>query len=117
MSNFRTFVNRTGVVYNATKTDTLFAEDMNAVDNAVLALETLTSKYDFAIEFMSGVLTLDFYAPYQFKINSVTNLLNSPTTTILVAGASYTLGTNITAGSKITVTVSTASVIRLNGTK
>lgn len=59
-------------------------------------------------------LTVDFYAPYNLQINSVTNILNSPTTTILDDGASYTLGATIASGSKITVTVNTAAVVTLN---
>lgn len=59
-------------------------------------------------------LTIDIYAPYDLKINSVTNILNSPTTTILVGGSAYTLGNTITTGQKITITVSIAAVVRLN---
>jgi hypothetical protein len=59
-------------------------------------------------------LTIDIYAPYGMKINSVTNILNSPTTTILVGGSAYTLGNTITTGQKITVTVSVAAVVTLN---
>tara|TARA_R110002074_G_scaffold326821_1_gene497309 strand:- start:495 stop:842 length:348 start_codon:yes stop_codon:yes gene_type:complete len=59
------------------------------------------------------VLTVDFYAPLSFSIDSITNIVNAPTTTILVAGASYTLGTSIAIGAKITVTVSTAAVVQL----
>ena len=59
-------------------------------------------------------LTIDIYAPYDLKINSVTNILNSPTTTILVGGSAYTLGNTITTGSKITITVSVAAVVTLN---
>jgi len=51
------------------------------------------------------------------KINSVTNILNSPTTTILDDNVAYTLTNTIAAGSKITVTVNTASVVNLNITK
>lgn len=66
---------------------------------------------------MSGLLTVNFYAPYAMTIDSVTNVKNAPTTTILVNGSAYTLGTAITLGSLITATVSTASVIRFNCTK
>jgi hypothetical protein len=59
------------------------------------------------------VLTVDFYAPLSFSVDSVTDILNAPTTTILVAGAAYTLGTSIAIGAKITVTVSTAAVVQL----
>jgi hypothetical protein len=63
------------------------------------------------------VLTVDFYAPYNLKINTISNVLNSPTTTILDDGASYTLTNTIATGSKITITVNTAAVINLNITK
>lgn len=62
-------------------------------------------------------LTVDFYAPYALKINTINNVLNSPTTTILDDGAAYTLTNTIAVGSKITVTVNTAAVINLNITK
>jgi len=67
----------------------------------------------YTIELVDA-LTVDFYAPYDLKIKSVSNILNSPTTTILDDGASYTLGNTIASGSKITVTVNTASVVTLN---
>ena len=67
----------------------------------------------YTIELIDA-LTVDFYAAYDLKINSVTNILNSPTTTILDDGVSYTLGNTIASGSKITVTVNTASVVTLN---
>ena len=51
------------------------------------------------------------------KINSVTNILNSPTTTIQDDNVAYVLGATIAAGSKITVTVNTAAVVNLNITK
>lgn len=62
-------------------------------------------------------LTVDFYAPYDMKINSVSNVLNSPTTTIDDDGVSYTLTDTIAIGSKVTVTVDTAAVVNLNITK
>lgn len=70
----------------------------------------------YTIELMD-VLTVDFYAPYNLKINTVSNVLNSPSTTILDDNVAYTLTNTIAAGSKITVTVNTAAVINLNITK
>ena len=70
----------------------------------------------YTIELIAA-LTVDFYAPYNMKINSVTNILNSPTTTILDDNVAYTLTNTIAAGSKITVTVNTAAVVNLNITK
>lgn len=62
-------------------------------------------------------LTVDFYAPYDMKINTVSNVLNSPTTTIEDDGLPYTLTDTIALGSKVTVTVDTAAVVNLNITK
>jgi hypothetical protein len=63
------------------------------------------------------VLTVDFYAPYNMKINTVSNVLNSPTTTIQDDGVAYTLTNTIASGSKVTITVNTAAVVNLNITK
>lgn len=70
----------------------------------------------YTIELMD-VLTVDFYAPYDMKINTVTNIKNSPTTTIQDDGVAYTLTNTILLGSKVTVTVNTAGVVNLNITK
>lgn len=61
--------------------------------------------------------SIDIYAPYAMSIDSVVNLVNSPTTTILVGGISYTLGTTIGGGNLINISVSTASVLNLNITQ
>tara|TARA_R110001599_G_scaffold138383_4_gene317696 strand:+ start:6697 stop:6951 length:255 start_codon:yes stop_codon:yes gene_type:complete len=71
---------------------------------------------NFIVELIDET-SVDFYAPYVMSIGSITNILNSPTTTIKVADLSYNLGASISAGVKITVEVSTAAVIRLNATK
>lgn len=70
----------------------------------------------YTIELVDA-LTIDFYAPYNMVISSITNVLNSPTITIQDDNVAYTLGTTIAIGSKITVTASIASVINLNITK
>ena len=70
----------------------------------------------YTIELIAA-LTVDFYAPYDLKINSVTDILNTPTTTIDDDNVAYVLGATIAAGSKITVTVNTAAVVNLNITK
>ena len=66
---------------------------------------------------MVDAQTVDFYAPFEMSIDSITNILAVPTTTIQVAGAAYTLGDTIIAGRAITVDVDVAAVIRLNATK
>jgi len=70
----------------------------------------------YTVELMDA-LTVDFYAPYDLKINSTTNIKNAPTITILDDGAAYTLTNTIAVGSKITVTASLAGVTNLNITK
>jgi hypothetical protein len=73
-------------------------------------------KPKYTVELIDA-LTVDFYAPYNLSIDSVTNILNSPTTTLKDDGVSYTLGNTIASGSKITVTVNTAAVVTLNATR
>jgi nitrogen fixation protein len=70
----------------------------------------------YTIELVAA-LTVDFYAPYQMVITSVSNVLNSPTITIQDDNVAYTLGNTIAVGSKVTVTASVASVVNLNITK
>tara|TARA_R110000868_G_scaffold35931_1_gene128128 strand:+ start:2001 stop:2372 length:372 start_codon:yes stop_codon:yes gene_type:complete len=70
----------------------------------------------WTIDLMSS-LTIDVYAPYVLSIDSVANVKNAPTTTILKNGSAYTLGTSIALGDTINISVSTASVINLNVTQ
>jgi hypothetical protein len=70
----------------------------------------------YTVELMDA-LTVDFYAPYDLKINTTTNIKNAPTITIQDDGAAYTLTNTILIGSKITVTASVAGVVNLNITK
>ena len=67
-------------------------------------------KPKYTIELIDA-LTTDFYAPYNLSIDSVTNILNAPTTTIQDDGVAYTLGNTIASGSKITISVNTAAVV------
>lgn len=73
-------------------------------------------KIQYTIELVAA-LTVDFYAPYNMVISSVSNVLNAPTITIQDDGVAYTLGNTIAIGGKITVTASTISVVNLNITK
>jgi nitrogen fixation protein len=88
---------------------------------AVLEYQASTSLWiDSGIQYtieLIAALTVDFYAPYNLVISSVSNVLNAPTITIQDDNVAYTLGNTITAGSKITVTGSIASVVNLNITK
>ena len=80
------------------------------------AIDELATELIYTVELMDA-LTVDFYAPYDLKINTTTNIKNAPTITILDDGAAYTLTNTIALGSKITVTASVAGVTNLNITK
>jgi len=58
--------------------------------------------------------SVEFYAVDDVKINTITNIVGSPTITIADDGAPYTLTNTILSGSKITVTSDIQSVIKLN---
>lgn len=93
----------------------------NPTGGANLEYQSSTSLWvdaglQYTIELIDA-LTVDFYAPYNMAITSVSNVLNSPTITIQDDGAAYTLGNTIAIGSKVTITASTASVVNLNMTK
>lgn len=70
----------------------------------------------WTIDLMS-TLTITVYAPHAMSIDTVSNVKNAPTTTILKNGSAYTLGTSIALGDSIDVTVSTAAVVNLNITR
>ena len=80
------------------------------------AIDELATDLIYTIELIDA-LTVDFYAPYDLKINTVTNILNAPTITIDDDGVAYTLTNTILSGSKITVTADIAGVVNLNITK
>ena len=102
---------------NANNAATLGTDNLILVDRVALktALE-LNPKY--TVELVDA-LTVDFYAPYNLRIDSITNILNAPTVTLKDDNVTYTAGSGVTiaVGSKITVAVNTASVITLNATK
>jgi hypothetical protein len=75
-----------------------------------------TTEIIYTIEVID-YLSVSFYAPFDMKINSITNLVNAPFVSIEDDGMIYSLLNTISGGSKVTVTVSTASVINLNITK
>lgn len=70
----------------------------------------------WTVDLMSS-LSVNIYAPYLLSIDTVVNLVNSPSVTILYGGAPYTLGTPIGGGVLINITVSTAAVLNLNITQ
>ena len=91
------------------------ASTINGSFLEVSGTSTVWTNIVYTIELINA-LTVDFYAPYNLKITSVSNVLNSPTTTVLDDGTSYTVGggATIASGSKITITVNTAAVVNLN---
>ena len=84
--------------------------------SSVADTHTLNIPIKYTIELVAA-LTVDFYAPYNLSIGSITNILNVPTITIQDDGAAYTLGNTIAIGSKVTITASIASVVTLNVTR
>lgn len=71
------------------------------------------SKPFWTIDLMDNS-SVEFYAVQDTKINTITNIVGSPTITIADDGAPYTLTNTILTGSKITVTSDIQSVIKLN---
>lgn len=65
------------------------------------------------IDFMQA-LTTDYYPQSDCQIMTVTDLVNAPTTTILLNDVAYVLEDPILAGDKVTISVDIASVIILN---
>ena len=64
------------------------------------------------IDLMSAT-TKVIYASESLSITLVEDIVNAPTTTILLNGSAYTLGGAIVSGDRIDIIVSTASVIKL----
>lgn len=67
----------------------------------------------FTVELIDD-LTVNFYAPYDLRINTTTVISGSGTVTLQVNNSAYTLTNLISQGDKITVSVNTASVVNLN---
>lgn len=84
--------------------------------NNVSATTIFVTNETWTIELVDSQ-SVDFYAPYQMQINSISNVLNTPTIALFDDDVAYTLTNTITIGSKITVSASTASVIILNVSK
>ena len=66
----------------------------------------------WTIDLMAAT-TKVIYASESLSITVVEDIVNAPTTTILLNGSAYTLGDPIISGDKIDIIVSTASVIKL----
>ena len=98
--------------------DILYSNSLSGLSasNVQNAIDELSINQEFTVELIDA-LTVDFYAPYDLKINTIDNVLNTPTITIQDDGAAYTLTNTILKGSKITVTADIASVVNLITTK
>ena len=101
-------------LHNVSISDSIAGGNQLEYDSSTSLWKNVPIQY--TIELVAA-LTVDFYAPYNMKINSVSNVLNAPTITIQDDGAAYTLGNTIAIGSRVTVTASTLSVVNLNITK
>jgi hypothetical protein len=84
--------------------------------NVQSAIDELATELIYTVELVDA-LTVDFYAPYDLKINTITNIFNAPVITIQDDGVAYVLTNTIIKGSKITVTASVAGAVNLNITK
>jgi hypothetical protein len=62
---------------------------------------------------LTDKLDIDLYAPRNMNISATTAIVGAPTITIEVEDAADTLGDPISAGDKITVEVTVASVVNL----
>jgi hypothetical protein len=67
-------------------------------------------------DFMNS-LSMDIYAPYNLKIDTITNIKNAPTLTILDDGVAYVLGQTIAVGSQINIQASINGVCNLTLSK
>jgi hypothetical protein len=83
------------------------------VESGLTATTAFIINTQWTLDFMDA-LTLEIYAPNDISIDSIINLVNSPTTTILVNNSPYTPTTLITSGDKINVTTDINSVIQFN---
>lgn len=104
---------------NAALTYVPYTGATGAVDLATNNLtcgDLIVKKPKITVELVDS-LSVDFYNRYAMSIDSITNVLNSPTITIQDDNVAYTLGATIAIGSKITITASTASVVVLNATR
>jgi len=83
------------------------------IESGLTATTAFIIYTQWTLDFMDS-LALEIYAPNDISIDSIINLVNSPTTTILVNNSPYTPATLITSGNKINVTTDINSVIQFN---
>jgi hypothetical protein len=105
----------TGTQIFATLEKTSNKQNSLAIDGTGVKFPTVDAINSFGIVVdLIDALTVNFALSYAYKINSVTNITNAPTTTILDDGVAYTLTNTVAANSVMTVTVSTAARVQLN---
>jgi hypothetical protein len=83
------------------------------IESGLTATTAFIIYTQWTLDFMDS-LDLEIYAPNDVSIDSVINLVNVPTVTILVNNLPYTQTTLITSGDKINVTTDINSVIQFN---
>jgi hypothetical protein len=83
------------------------------IESGITATTAFIIYTQWTLDFMDS-LDLEIYAPNDVSIDSIINLVNNPTTTILVNNLPYTPTTLITSGDKINVTTDINSVIQFN---
>jgi hypothetical protein len=120
----RLLINSSGQITNGSQLagtgwETYLSGDtrLDLLSATTLSATTIWAYNDpWTIELMD-LQVVDFFAPYSLQIDSVTNILNSPSITLFDDDVAYSFGATIASGSKITVSASTASVITLNSVR
>lgn len=74
------------------------------------------NSYGVIVDLRDAQVT-DFAFGYSYRIDSITDVIGTPVTTITANGLPYTLGTNIIFNSLVEVTVDISSIITLNITR
>jgi hypothetical protein len=83
------------------------------IESGLTATTAFITYTQWTLDFMDS-LALEIYAPNDISIDSIIDLVNNPTATILVNNSPYTPATLITIGDKINVTTDINSVIQFN---
>jgi len=83
------------------------------IESGLTATTAFITYTQWTLDFMDS-LDLEIYAPNDVSIDSIIDLVNNPTATILVNNSPYTPATLITIGDKINVTTDINSVIQFN---
>ena len=102
----------------------IFVNDMGFITSSITSSYALTASYainavpttfDWRIDFASG-LQVDIYPSDSCSIDSVTNVIGNPTSSILLNDSAYSFTDPIINTDKVTITVDIPSVIDLNFT-